>query len=531
MTQTSGRQRSGIRPWVWPVAGVALVGMGLLGWQLFGPTRDADAAQTPKKPAPKKKTDAKTKTAKPAKKPAPIPLERQPYRVRVSVAFANSTALLPGYRKSVLSDLRQLIVRGYGSVWNAEVVENTWIAPASDVGLNRLAPDALLERFPGAKPGKITGFDKVIYVAVEADGPRIRMSAREWDARSQRIGPLERRATFQRRDVARQALLLLSDVFRPTLMVESFDGWDVEFKIQAGAFRTPDESLRQVKVGDVILPYFRYLDRPKIVRRIQSFDWTYVIVDQVSDSHAAGSLVSAYFRNPLGTGRRRRVDIYAQRVRIRMPESRLKMVYQTDETKPLIGYNIHLVWKRYPRDEADKPPEKQFSGRDGFVTVKVDKKQPVAWVYVYSGTALLARVPYVPGLSSEETVALPDDSIRLAVEGQLDLLQGRLIDVVARRATLMALAQKAYDDKKLTKAERDKKVAEKFKQIDELPGISQFEADLNAIREPAVGAATRLGNRFAVIRIRRMATRVEKLIKRHLDMGPVEKFRDGLGKQ
>ena len=55
------------------------------------------------------------------------------------------------------------------------------------------------------------------------------------------------------------------------------------------------------------------------------------------------------------------------------------------------------------------------------VTLQVKEGLPTVWLYVYSGKALLARVPYAPGLRPVETVELPDDSIRLRVEGELDL--------------------------------------------------------------------------------------------------------------
>ncbi|MFQ5731460.1 MAG: hypothetical protein ACE5KM_05855, partial [Planctomycetaceae bacterium] len=270
----------------WPAVCCGLSCIAAVGWLTFIPRSHLAAAQ--QKSAPEKKSAAgrpaakKPATKNPAAEPKPTPLEQRPYRVRVSVAFAGSTSLMPAFRRGVLDELRQLIVRGFGRMWRAEVVENVWIAPSSGVGLRRLTADELLERFPGAKPAQITGFDKVFYLAIEAHGPRLRISGREWDARSQQIGPTETVATSRRREVAHRAFALLPRLFHPTLQVDSFDGWTVEMRIQGAVFPAGDERLRQVRVGDVILPYFRYADRPKIVRRIQTFDWTYILVDTVS---------------------------------------------------------------------------------------------------------------------------------------------------------------------------------------------------------------------------------------------------------
>jgi hypothetical protein len=204
------------------------------------------------------------------------------------------------------------------------------------------------------------------------------------------------------------------------------------------------------------------------------------------------------------------------------------MVYQTDESIPLIGYNVQLVAKRGMRDEARKPPITQFSGRDGYVHIPVDPDEPIVWVYVYSGNALLARVPYVPGVTTDETIPLPDDSIRLSVEGEIDLMRGKLIDTVARRATLMALAKMTDENEKLLPAQRRTVIDEKFREIYALPGKEEFQTRLSTIREPSLIQARRLKNKFAERRIKKLCDDTGKLIDQYLDMAPVRKFRGEL---
>jgi hypothetical protein len=461
----------------------------------------------------------------PAAKPAPVPLEQRPYRVRISVAFSGSTALLPPFRRRIMDSLRATVERGYGRMFRADFETNGWISPPSQLGLQRLEARHMLERFRGAFDVNVNGYDKVFLLTIAADGPRFTICGREWDARSQRLTPVEAVETYQRREVGMKAFSLLPRLFRPVLQVDSVKPRKVELRLQGAIFPPVDPALAQLRNTDVVIPYFRYADKNDVVRRIQFLPWTYVAIDSVNGAYSVGSVISPYFSNPLGSGRRRNVQILASRVRPRTASSRLKMVYQTDESIPLIGYNVQLVAKRYLRDDASKPPVTQFSGRDGYVHIPVDPDEPVVWVYVYSGSALLARVPYVPGITTDETIPLPDDSIRLAVEGEVDLLRGNLIDTVARRATLMALAKMADENGKLKPAQRRKIIDEKFRELYRLRGREKFQTDLAAIREPALVQARRLKNKFAERRIQKLCDDTAKLIEHYLDMEPVRKFR------
>ncbi|MFN9976986.1 MAG: hypothetical protein ACK58T_44500, partial [Phycisphaerae bacterium] len=86
---------------------------------------------------------------------------------------------------------------------------------------------------------------------------------------------------------------------------------------------------------------------------------------------------------------------------------------------------------------------------------------------------------------------LPDDSLRLAGEGELVLFRERLVDSVAKLAVVRVLARKAGDsgDREQIKAA--------LKAISELPEQKTFEADLNAIRVSSLERAREQKNRSA----------------------------------
>lgn len=506
----------------------AIVGLflcALIGFAYWPPPANVVAAQTDAKAQAAKQPATKTKKHARPKKPVEPPFDQTPYRVQINLAFENAAAMPPDFRARVMRRLKDEVAGGYGVMWDAEYIANTWLSPPTKLGLERLSADALLERYPKSRRAGLPGYDKVFFVTVESSGAAFRISSREWDVRSQRFGNVETATTWRRDRVAANAFDLLAKAFRPVFKVQSVDNYNVEYQLRAAMLPPVDPNLAQVKPGDVIVPYFRYLDENYTAQRVQVLPWTYTIVQDVRFQTVNGTLISAFY-SPLGSGRRRRVELLGTRIRPRGQSSRLKMVYQTDETKALVGYNITLVRKFFPRDESTVPKLELFSGRDGYVDVPVDLNHPVTWVYVYSGKALLARVPYVAGVVEEETIPLPDDSLRLAVEGDLAILYADLIDTIARRATLMALAIMDFNDPKLVDkdAEKRKRINAKIDKIQELTQQRHFLERLAVIRGPRLAAAKRLGNRFAVRRIERMCGKAEELIKAYLKPSVVDQF-------
>lgn len=434
--------------------------------------------------------------------------ESQPYRVLVSVAFDNDAALSRDYRRAALQNLADVIDRSYGSMWQADVVENGWLFPASSVGLHR----ATLDHFKSQVD--TTRFDKAFLVTVEMAGSRYDVSGRQWDTATRTIGPVVSAETFDRRDVGATAADVIRRIFQPVLTVERVEGNTVILRVQAGRHSPADSSAAQIRPGDVIQPFFRYLDEKLVVRSIQALPWTYLIADSVDGGRVKCSLVSG-LRSPLSSSRRRSVDVVALRVRPHFDSTRLKLVPRRNRSKPLIGYSVEAVAKRFANDKPKGEPLKWVTDRRGAVDIPTMTDGPLVWLYIRSGESLLSRVPFVPGIDQTVTIELPDDSIRLAVEGDTELLMIRLVDTVARRAVLIARAR-------ILAREGDwKHVDEQVVKIDNLPIIKDFESELILIRVPALEAAARNKDRSAEANVNRICTRVSGLIKRYLDQAPV----------
>lgn len=477
------------------------------------------------------KTNAKKQT--PKKQPVktiPIPLESRPYQVRIDVAFAANPSITPPFQKRIIRQLQEIINRSYGRMWQLELRTTRWLAQPGTVGLQQLTTKKLLTRFSSQKNSQQPPFDKLFVLTVEQQGPHYKIAGREWDVKSQTLNEIQSTHSTQPQQISQQLFSLLPRLFRPVLLIDKVNGRAVQLRLQAAAYPPIDPTLTQLRKNDIVIPTFRYLDKKKQVKDIRPVVWTYIAIDKIEHQFVTGSLISDR-GGRLGTGRMRRVELVGLRQRPHLKMSQLKMVYQTDETKSLAGYHVHLVAKRFYRDKPPEPPERQFSGRNGLVTIAVHPQHPIIWVYVYSGSALLARVPYVPGLTSQQTLPLPDDSIRLDVEGRLTLLQGRIIDIVAQRTTLMALAKKIADNSTLSVKKREEQIEKKFDQINTLPSVKQFDKELSQIRYPAILAAQKMKNRFAERKIKRLCQRTETLIQKFLNKDPVRLFREKLKKQ
>ena len=451
-------------------------------------SRVADAQQTEKQTPPEKKQ---------AEEPEPI--ELQPYRVRVSVGFGDATGCTPAFRSQVLAGIHRVINRTFGRMWVVDSVESPWIHPPTATGLGRMTPEAMLERF------QPTGQDKVFGVTIGSSGAAFVVAAREWDAKSRTLSDVAADRTPRQDTIGEVAVRLLRRLFRPHLELFRSDFRDLEFRVQAGEFPAADPAAEQVRKGDVLIPYFRYRekrDRTRI-RRVQMMPLTYIVVERVDRGRVLGTILTGV-NSPFG-GRARRIDQWAFRQRPRTRHSKVRLVLQTNPDKPLLCHRVEVVAKLRIREQAQEEPLKLLSDRYGMVKLEVRPDFPTVWLYVYSGKALLARVPYAPGLRDVETVELPDDSIRLGVEGEIELMKGRLIDTVARRAVHMSAA------KKFSKANQWDKALAELETMLKLPGLDEFKTQLTTIRVPALEAAKRFRVRSDTL------STVERRVTKHCD--------------
>lgn len=498
------------------------------GSQATATTQPAAASSTnaPAPAASEAGTPASTAGAVPAKQ---IPLPDRPYRVNVQIGFRGDMTTLSSFRKKTVAAIRSGFARMYGPMWDAVVEESAWLIPADRWRLERMAV---------ADMGRYTDdvAEKVILIAVEDLEAGYQVSCREFDVRVQEYSPVLTEHIGVASGVADAACRLGRDSFRPFLLfsnpgVDKSKG-ELEFLLQAGNFVPPDPSAAQIAEGDVLRTFLRQMDRrdPKKVKLLQRLDLCYIRVTAFNEvlgtaelkdedagvtvegataspnrsfvdaSHVRGLLL-AHGAVPFG-GKSRNLQQIGLRQRPVAAKSRIKMVLQNRQDRPLICARVDVVQKLRQTDNSEVPPRRVLTGRDGELHLDVDPKNPTFWLYVYSGTILLARVPYAPGLIPEEVMKLPDDSLRLGVEGELYLMRDELVDMVAEKAVYMSIAKKASEAKDAAGFQQV------LGQLAALPTKEYFQLRLNETRAPAIDKATRTKNPGAKRRIEQLCTKM-----------------------
>lgn len=497
-----------------------------------------------------------TAARKEAESQAEIPLARQPYNVTVTIGFDGEATRLPRTRATLVGEIRSGLERMYGPMWNAQVAASDWLIPASANRLQRLSEAELLERYPESAT------DKVLLIAISGSSGAYEVSCREYDTRVHELSPLLADRTNDFHSVSNMACRMARDSFRPVLLLSgpSIDKTELEFFLQAGNLIPPDPSAAQIAEGDVLRTFLRQMDRrnPGRLKLLQRLDLCYVRVtafnqelhssamspedlavtiegeaaevpDVVVDSgHVRGVLI-AHGAVPFG-GRGRSTQQFALRQRPSASSSRVRLVLQPRPDRPLICYRVDKVAKLRQNDINETPGVRSLTDRDGAIEIDVDPQNPTFWLYVYSGSLLLARVPYAPGLIPEDTMKLPDDTLRLGVEGELYLLRDQLVDMVAEKAVYMSLAKKSAAAGDVTGVEKA------IAQLDALPGQKEFEAVLNEIRSPAIAKAEQQKNSGVKRKIENLCKRMGESLtvffatgKRMKEAEELEKLRQSAG--
>ncbi|MBM81931.1 MAG: hypothetical protein CMJ78_15265 [Planctomycetaceae bacterium] len=471
-----------------------------------GKTEEAPAEEQPPEEKPKRK-----------KKVPPIPIERLRYKTLVTIAFDQTPLMTARFREDVLNRYRQLASKVLGQMWDPVVEENQWLFPPTEVGVARITNEAAKERFEPLK------YNKVYILSIQQNGTRFLVSGREWDRTTRELDVVQTATTSDRRNVSLAAFQLSRKLFRAVIQIDASDDRGVLFRMHGGEYLASDDAAEQLPTGTLLKPMYRYMDKKKVLQRVQFHPWTYVEVNTRNRGRGVGQVHSG-LANALGAKLGRRIQLRAIAIKQFQPETTLLLRPRRNATKPLVGYNV-LVHKekpkrkRLPSEDEEEPVEEEpppvpltlLSDRNGAVIVPINPAQKMLWLEVRSGQTLLAKMPFVPGISDRERVDVTDDSLRLAVEGAVSILQGELIDTVARRAVLMALANKYAKNSKWDD------VAEQLTQLDELEELRSFESRLEAIRFPAIEEAKRKRDRTAESRIRRMCKQTGDVIKRHLD--------------
>jgi len=410
--------------------------------------------------------------------------------------------MMPGEIRECLNGIEAAAGRYLGEVWQVTTAENRWLVPAAQRGIESLTAAAVSARFADQ------AFDKVFLLAVEPVGAQWRLSGREWDAILNELSPMQSREIADLRQLADELYRLAHDLFRPIAEIEHQEESEVVVRARGGALVPPDPQQVQFRSGQLLQPFYRSHARKDRPARVQTIPWTYLKVAAESETDIPGEIscqLLTGLRSPLRSRRQLRVDALAIALPVPSGATRLQLTSQAHAGKPMPGLDVEVL------SDPEVPPRRLLSDRTGSVLLTANPQEPQVWLMIRSGNRLLARLPYVPGLQPEEQVSLPDDSIRLELEGDLAILQSELMDAVARRAVMMVRVRAAAHggDREGTSRLR--------KELDELPGHQEFAPRLAAIRARAVQNARADNDKVAAARIEQICAETSRLIQRYLD--------------
>lgn len=442
--------------------------------------------------------------------PQVVSLERRPYQIRLLIAF-DGPSFDQSSSQSILRDVKQSTQRCAGDVWSLDAAMTDSLSPVNASGLKRLDRSFIAKQENEAA-------DVWFAAAIETLPIGFRVSARSWQPDVQLESPVISRDVIEWREIPLALVRLCRDLFQPLGTVEHVDDRSVRIRLRAGELTPPDPSFAQVTRGDLMLPLLAYRDKNKIIEKLQTIPWTYVSIDHVEASTVSGTVQSG-LRLALGGKKRGRIDTLVVKLRPHYGSTRVEL---TTQTKPILPLVAHRIEERsqpiIPRPTEDKPDvdpastllEELLTDRRGLSTVRTKPGHPLVWLFAYSGQHLLARVPFVPGVSPFVRLEVPDDSTRLSAEADLQMLQGEVIDAVALRnvaiATIRAASKKNDWDT----------VQKKLDLIKKQQDAGTLNDRLVAVRVLATAAAKTRKDKAGEARINRMCDETAELIKAHL---------------
>jgi hypothetical protein len=427
--------------------------------------------------------------------------EIEPYRIQVLLAMEPGPRLTRRLEQELLRGLVERTDLLVGAAW---VLESAAAEPplrqAMLRHLDTLSPESL--PVPQAK------LDKLMLLAISADDAGYRISVREFDLRTQLLGTQVTMTIPQQTALPDAAFEALCSAFAPLAAVTETDPERkiVSLRLRAGALPPRDESLKFSQPGSIFQYVVRYNDREGNLQRVMVMPWTFLVVEEVAGP-VVTTRVHSGLRSAVSGRQRGRVEQLALGVTPPNAESQLRLQSRVEPHRPLEGYEVYSY--------APNSRDTRLLGRtdrDGLLSIPPGE-HPLRLLLVKSGGALLAKLPFVPGLEPVTVAELPDDSRRLEVEGFVTGLQEMLVDLVAQREVLMHRVRARIKSGKLDEAQS------LLDQLRRLKTRDEFAFDVQRQRQTLVSP-----DRAVQAKIDKLFNDTESLLGRFLNPADVDRL-------
>ncbi len=433
------------------------------------------------------------------------PIEYVPYSVAVQVSLPENPDAHIADAAAWLSELQAAIIRRAGPRWALTVQRDSqaaWSRPSAWRDLNAAKASKLVTDNPA---------DFIYLVQLSSTGGTLSGEVRVWEPLVSVLSPLRKATAVDSRELPEQVAQAVWELFRPRGHWQKIDDAQARLRVQAAGLGTDSALPPLLDVGEVFNPWIVLRKRDQSVDRIVPQSWTYLIAETLIDGRGQARIVSG-LRNPLTLKPRGRVEFVAIAARPQWSETTITFRRQSSPPEVLAAHETQWYADQFPIDE-EHPPKvaRQLTDRFGKMTLQKMPEARLGWLTITSGSQLLARLPIVPGEEHQREVMLPDDSLRLQVEGQLQLVQSDLVSFVATRTALIAITRAS------AKKSDWEAVDARLKQLNLLPSPQSFLDRVNAIRVAAVAKARSAKDRTTEQRVSRMTDDTAELVKRYLN--------------
>ena len=355
--------------------------------------------------------------------------EFSPYQVQVWLALEDRPELGPQFTRQVRDVVVDRAEVRMGAVWRLDAA----VAPRAVAAQVLASPASVVADTILAADPKALENDKLYLVGVQFRSGEYLITAREIDGRTRQSGPVLERVAQQREAIPLVAWDLILDSFTPLTKIETVNDNAIETRLRAGGLITDPASPALIQPGQVLKPVIRRngKDGQPGKNGIAALDWTVLTIESRTEALLKCTLHSGY-RAPIPVRGSARTERLAYLARPRHGSTRIVLTARNDPQRRLSGYEVFV--KGQGADETYLLGVTDWQGAVEIVRSDV----PFRMLYVRNGGQLLARLPLAPGFERELVAKTIEDDSRLQAEGFVLALQGRTMDLVARREILIA---------------------------------------------------------------------------------------------
>lgn len=353
-----------------------------------------------------------------------MPWDASPYRVRILMAAdAPGDAGLESRLARYVQERSDAALR---PAWDLDLVRAD--APSDRAACFDLAETSWEDLGPENRSR-----DKILWLGVRREPAGFALACREFDVHTRRWGPVLRREAAQRASLGEACFRLLTATFSPLARFESADDGRARLVMRGGALPRAVGPDLLAEPGDVYLPLLRRTGRggELVEGGVSPLPWTYLVAAEPDQTGWLADVVSA-LPQPLAGRRRGTIEPVAIALRSRADHARVRFFARSNREQGLAGYEVLRVV-----DPKEPPVPVGRTGRDGVIDVPLDG-QPTATLLLRSDGQVLAKLVVASGAAPVLEAPIADDRVRLTAQAEVQAAREEVIDIVARRAILIA---------------------------------------------------------------------------------------------